>query len=51
MKKEEEEKERKIFDVMRNENASLMDNLFTFRNVLLSALILGALILICYMTL
>ena len=44
----ENEKEREIFDVMRNENADLMDSVFTFGNVLLVAVVLGTLILILY---
>lgn len=42
------DKKGEIFDVMRNENADLMDHLFTFRNVLIVALVLGTMILVCF---
>lgn len=44
---ENEKKEGEIFDVMRNENADLLDNFFTFKNVLIAALVLGTIIVIC----
>lgn len=45
----ENTEEREVFDVMRNENADMISDIFTFRNVLLAALVMGAAILISYM--
>lgn len=43
-----ESSEREIFDVMRNENFDFIDNIFVFRNVLIAAVLLAAVILILY---
>ena len=43
-----DEQHQKIFDVMRNENEDIFNEVFTFRNVLLTAVVLGIVIVVCY---
>lgn len=45
----EEKKNREIYDMMQNENIDIYGDFFTFRNVLLTAVVMGVLILLFYM--
>ncbi|MEF9967399.1 MAG: hypothetical protein RSC10_02675 [Longicatena sp.] len=44
-----DEENREIFDVMRNENIDFYNDFFSFRNVLFAAAILGIGIVVCYL--
>lgn len=39
---------REIFDIMRNENIDIYNDMYSFRNVLIFAVIFGTFILMCY---
>ncbi|MEG0274430.1 hypothetical protein [Amedibacillus sp. YH-ame10] len=44
----DDKQQQEIFDVMRNENEDVFNEVFTFRTVLFTAIILGIVILVFY---